>query len=63
MARLVVNAPPRPWRVTLAGGKVLATFSTKANAVERARLLLDSRKARRLWVHCRGTDRYLELRR
>lgn len=51
----------RPYRVTMTGGRCLATFKYREHAVERARALIEQRKLRVAWVHHRDQDVYLPV--
>lgn len=58
------RAPKRPWRLSRYGGTVVATYSTRLRALERAKDLLDTGKhGRVLWVHQKMSTDWEEVRR
>lgn len=53
----------RPWKVTYAGGRCLATFHYRDHALERAQATVRSGRLRTVWVRKRGEPEVLEVTR
>lgn len=56
------HKPKRPYRLTVRGGRCVATFAKPDRARERATTLVSSGKFTQVWVRNRLTDRYEEFR-
>lgn len=57
------SSQSRPYRVTMTGGRCLATFKYYEHAVERARTLLESGQLHMCWVRDRDSQEFRVFRR